>query len=160
MPFHLTLIFLARYFFWKSNFLFLFWSYIISGGSVKLTQVDSVLSPQFFMTLIFFLISLFSIKLFALELCYFFTFIYVLLFWEWIGQANPCHLAFSFTVFFNLTWAFFVRSFFGDLFFLSQTHVVYSGLVKLTRVESIFFPLIFLWIFFCNFIILHLIICI
>jgi hypothetical protein len=50
--------------------------------------------------IIFFSISSFCIKLFALELCHFFASLSILLFREPVGQANLGQLVFSFIIFF------------------------------------------------------------
>jgi len=72
------------------------------------------------MTLLLFFNLIIFIKLFSFELCYFFTFPFVLLFREQDGQANPSQLAFSFTMFFfYLTWVFFVwPCFWRSIFFI------------------------------------------
>jgi hypothetical protein len=76
-------------------------------------------------------------------LSFFHFFFYISLFWEQVGQANPSKLAFSFTMFFYLTWAFFARPFFWrSFFFISISCYVW----RVSRVNSSwlrFFPLIF-----------------
>jgi hypothetical protein len=65
----------------------------------------------------FFSISSFRIKLFALELCYFFSFLTVWLFQERVGKVNPNWLR-VFLIFFIGLWIFFIRSFFWIFFIL------------------------------------------
>jgi len=100
--------------------------------------------------MVFFLILSFCIKLFAFELCYFFTFLSVSLFRGRVGQANTSQLVFSFSNFFYLISIFIVRSLFWkyNFFFISissrewQVSQVSPGWLKFV------FYLDILWYFF------------
>ena len=102
--------------------------------------------PRFYK---FFSVSSFCIKLVAIEICYFFTFLSVWLFREWVGKVNL-----SFFYVFLLNLGFFTRFFFLNLLFLFWSHIVGCGFVKLARVDSsillqcyIFFIFLFFFIF-------------
>jgi len=99
--------------------------------------------------MIVFSILSFCIKLFILEFCYFFTFLYIWLFWEWIGKVGS---RFFFYVFFYQTLVFLTRSFFWN-FFLSRSHIADCEFIKLPWVYSSFllrcyiFYFVFVFIF-------------
>ena len=99
--------------------------------------------------MIVFSILSFCIKLFILEFCYFFTFLYIWLFWEWIGKVGS---GFFFMFFFIKLWFFLLGPSF-EIFFLSRSHIADCEFIKLPWVYSSFllrcyiFYFVFVFIF-------------
>jgi hypothetical protein len=102
------------------------WSHVACGGLVELTWVDSNFFPLIFYD--FFSISSFCIKLFSLELCYFFTFLIVWLFRERVGKVIPDWLR----VFF-IELRFFLLGHPFEFFFIP---ISYHGLLVLQMTSS------------------------
>jgi hypothetical protein len=126
------------------------WPFFLISVSCHMWRVSRV-NPDWlkFFSLIsydFFLISSFCIKLFALELCYFFTFLTIWLFQERVGKVNPNWLRVF--LIFLLDFEFFLLGHPFE-FFLSWSYIAGCWSVKLLWVDlCFFFDVVFFEVFF------------